>query len=91
MTFTTDGTNYILVTDAGTDSLYLFQSNGIEGVNPPIGSTETKAIVVSFGGRGIGPKEFNQPSGVTYFRRTVFVADKGNNRIARYRLTTDFE
>jgi hypothetical protein len=91
VTFTTDGTNYILVTDAGTDSLYLFQSNGIEGVNPPIGSTETKAIVVSFGGRGIGPKEFNEPSGVTYFRRTVFVADKGNNRIARFRLTTDFE
>mgnify|MGYP000459602327 CR=1 FL=1 len=43
-TFTTDGTNYILVTDAGTDSLYLFQSNGNEGVNPPVGSSEVKTI-----------------------------------------------
>lgn len=91
VTFTTDGTNYILVVDAAKDSLYLFQSSGIEGVNPPAGSSETKAVVVSFGGRGIGPKQFNSPSGVAYFRRTVFVADKGNNRISRFRLTTDFE
>jgi len=91
VTFTTDGTNYILVTDAGTDSLYLFQSNGNEGVNPPVGSAELKTINVSFGGFGAGPKQFKNPSGVTYFRRTVFVADKDNNRIARYRLTTDFE
>ncbi|TNE70271.1 hypothetical protein EP331_12770 [bacterium] len=89
--FTADGTNYIFVTDAAKDSLYLFQLNGNEGVNPPLGSSETKAISVSFGGRGTGPKEFNQPTGVAYFRRTVFVADKGNNRISRYKLTTDFE
>ena len=38
-----------------------------------------------------GPKQFNMPSGVAYFRRVVYVADKGNNRIARYKLTSDFE
>jgi hypothetical protein len=82
---------HIFVVDAATDSLYLFQSNGIEGVNPPAGSTATRAINVSFGGTGSGPLEFRDPSGVAYFRRIVYVADTGNNRIARYRLNTDFE
>lgn len=91
VTYTTDGTNYILVVDAVKDSLYLFQSNGIEGVNPPTGSSETKAVNVSFGGHGVGGKQFNQPSGVAHFRKTVFVVDKGNNRISRFKLTTDFE
>ena len=35
--------------------------------------------------------EFVDPSGVCYFRRTVFVADKGNGRIIRYQLSTDLE
>lgn len=91
VTYTTDGTNYILVVDAAKDSLYLFQSNGIEGVNPPTGSSETKAVKVSFGGHGVGGKQFNNPSGVAHFRKTVFVVDKGNNRISRFKLTTDFE
>ena len=89
--YASDGTNYIFVVDAGTDSLYQFQSNGHEGVNPPAGSSAEKPIIVSFGGEGSGPKNFNDPSGVTYFDQIVYVADKGNNRIARYKLTTDFE
>ncbi len=89
--FSGDERAHIFVTDAATDSLYLFQSNGIEGVNPPAGSSATRAINVSFGGTGSGPREFRDPSGVAYFRRIVYVADKGNNRIARYRLNTDFE
>jgi hypothetical protein len=60
-------------------------------VNPPVGSSQVKTINVSFGGFGVGPKQFKNPAGVAYFRRTVFVSDKDNNRIARYRLTTDFE
>jgi len=89
--YSADPRGHIFVTDAGTDSLYLFQSNGQEGVVPPAGSTARKAVNVSFGGRGAGPREFNEPSGVAYFRRVVYVADKGNNRIARYKLNTDFE
>ncbi len=89
--YAADGTNYIFVTDAGSDSLYVFQSNGYEGVNPPVGSDATKPIIVSFGGLGSGPKSFNDPSGVAYFNKVVYVADKNNNRIARYKLTTDFE
>lgn len=91
VTFSGDERAHIFVTDAVTDSLYLFQSNGLEGVTPPPGSSANRAINVSFGGRGSGPREFNEPSGVAYFRRIVYVADKGNNRIARYRLNTDFE
>ncbi len=89
--YSADPRGHIFVTDAGTDSLYLFQSNGQEGVVPPAGSSARKAVNVSFGGRGVGPRQFNEPSGVAYFRRVVYVADKGNNRIARYKLNTDFE
>lgn len=89
--YSADARGHIFVTDAGTDSLYLFQSNGQEGVVPPAGSASRKAINVSFGGTGSGPRQFNEPSGVTYFNQVVYVADKGNNRIARYKLNTDFE
>lgn len=89
--FSADARAHIFVVDAATDSLYMFQSNGFEGVNPPAGSAATKAINVSFGGTGNGPREFNNPNGVAYFRQVVYVADTGNNRIARYKLNTDFE
>lgn len=91
LAFSADERGQIFVVDAETDSLYLFQSNGYEGVNPPAGSSVTKAINVSFGGTGNGPRQFNNPSGVAYFQRIVYVADRDNNRIARYRLNTDFE
>lgn len=89
--YTADARAQILIVDAATDSLYLFQSNGIEGVNPPAGSNRTKAINVSFGGTGNGPRQFNNPMGVAYFRQVVYVADRDNNRIARFKLNTDFE
>jgi len=40
----------------------------------------------SFGGSEV----FNQPYGVSVFDQTVYVADTGNNRIARFKLSTDF-
>jgi hypothetical protein len=89
--FSADARSHIFVVDAVTDSLYLFQSNGVEGINPPAGSDFEKAVNVSFGGTGSGPREFDSPSGVAYFQQIVYVADKNNNRIARYRLNTDFE
>lgn len=91
LAYSADARAHIFVTDSVTDSLYLFQSNGVEGINPPPGSDLTKAINVSFGGTGNGPREFNEPSGVAYFRRVVYVADKNNNRISRFRLNIDFE
>lgn len=86
-----DETNYIFVMDSGKDSLFVFTSSGIEGVAPPPGSQSTKPVVVSFGGTGDGASNFNNPNGIAYFDRIVYVADTGNNRISRYRLNTDFE
>lgn len=86
-----DFTGYIFVTDAGTDSLYIFTRKGYEGVNPPPGSATSKQIIASFGGEGSGPFNLINPSGVAYLRKTVYVVDQGNNRICRYKLNTDLE
>ncbi|HRF75660.1 MAG TPA: hypothetical protein PLJ00_11400 [Chitinophagales bacterium] len=86
-----DFTGYIFVVDEGTDSLYQFTRKGYEGVNPPAGSSTTKQIIASFGGEGSGPFNFINPSGVAYLRETVYVVDRGNNRICRYKLSTDLE
>jgi hypothetical protein len=86
-----DVTGYIFVVDAGTDSVYQFTQRGYEGVNPPAHTGFSKQIIASFGGSGAGPFEFNEPSGICYFRKMLYVADKGNGRICRYKLSTDIE
>jgi hypothetical protein len=85
-----DGTNFIFVADRMKDSVYLFTVSGLEGVKPPPGSTEKKYINVSFGGRGQGLMQFHEPSAVAYRRNILYVADRMNGRICRYKLTTDF-
>ncbi len=82
---------HIFVVDSEKDSLYQFTISGEEGVTPPANSTEKRNIIVSFGGEGDGPFQFKDPSGICYLRKTLFVADKGNGRIMRYRLNTDLE
>jgi hypothetical protein len=86
-----DETGYIFIVDSERDSLYQFTRLGFEGVNPPPASGITKQVIASFGGRGAGPFQFNQPKGVDYFRRVVYVADTGNGRILRYKLSSDLE
>lgn len=91
-----DNLQYTFIVDSGTDSLYLFTNLGYEGINPPANSGLRKQAIVSFGGPGAdgtssGPFSFNDPSGVCYFRRVVYVADKKNNRICRYKLSNDLE
>lgn len=90
ITIAGDGTGYIWVTDAQKDSLYLFNGNGYEGANPPPGATSTKAVNVSFGGRGLGLLQFRRPLAVAYMNKVVYVADAGNKRVLRFKLTTDF-
>ena len=85
-----DGTNHIFITDRAKDSLYLFSMNGYEGVKPPAGYSTNRYIVVSFGGSGQGLMNFNKPMGVAYKNKVVFVADSGNGRILRFKLTSDF-
>ena len=86
-----DATGYVFVVDEQTDSLYQFTPKGFEGVNPAANSGISKQIIASFGGHGNGPFQFNQPSGVCYFKRVIYVADKGNNRICRFKLSSDLE
>lgn len=86
-----DFTGYIFIVDSGTDSLYQFTRKGYEGVNPPAGASTIKQILASFGGEGSGPFQFIDPSAVAYLREIVYVADKGNGRICRYKLSTDLE
>lgn len=82
---------HIYVVDSELDSLYQFTISGEEGVTPPANSNESKNIIVSFGGEGSGPFQFKDPSGVCYLRQVVYVADKGNNRVLRFKLNTDLE
>jgi len=72
---TTDENNVIFVVDAVKDSLFRFTPNGDEQF--------------SFGGTGTGEKQFDRPMGVDVFNKTVYVADTGNNRIVRFKLSTD--
>lgn len=84
-----DDRGFIFVVDKGTDSLYQFTFTGIEGVQPPPASGETKFTNTSFGGQGIGPANFNDPMAVAYKDDIVYVADAGNGRILRFKLTLD--
>lgn len=87
-----DQTGYIFVIDKEQNKLYQFKPNGEEGVDPPPAAVDrSRNLTVSFGELGNGPRQFNSPSGVAYYDRIVYVADTGNDRIARYKLTTDFE
>lgn len=72
-----DRANNLFVIDAGSDSLFRFNGGGIEDPR------------VSFGGTGSGEKQFRRPMGVAWADRTVYVADTGNNRIVRFRLSTE--
>jgi hypothetical protein len=87
----TDAATYLFVVDNVTDSFYQFTAKGFEGVNPPANSVEKKQIIVSFGGPGNGPFQFNKPSAVCYYKKVIYIADKGNNRISRFKLSTDLE
>jgi hypothetical protein len=72
---TLDPSGNLFVADAALDSVFRFNSRGVERY--------------SFGGNGSGEKQFNAPAGLSFFDRTLYVADKGNNRIVRFRLSTD--
>ncbi|MDP4844050.1 MAG: hypothetical protein NWR83_06275 [Salibacteraceae bacterium] len=90
-TLTGDGTNYLFVVDQAKDSIFQFTTKGLEGINPPAGSSEKKNIIASFGGTGVSATQFNQPSAVAYFNTILYVADRGNGRLLRFKLTTDFD
>jgi hypothetical protein len=88
LAFATDATKFMFVTDQ--DSLYQFSFDGNEGVTLP-GQTPTRYNKVTFGGTGTGTYQFNGIRGVGYANRIVYIADKGNGRICRYKLSSDFQ
>jgi sugar lactone lactonase YvrE len=73
---TLDPNNNIFVVDNTRDSLYKFSATG-----------ELKSE--SFGGNGSGENQLNGPKGVSFFNRVLYIADTDNNRIVRYKLSTD--
>lgn len=86
-----DKNGYLFVVDDQLDSVFIFTQAGYEGVNAPATSTNKKQIIASFGGPGIDLFHFNKCSGVAYFNKILYIADKENNRVCRYKLSTDIE
>jgi len=74
---TIDEQGNIFVVDARQHRLFKFNSSGLE--------------LQSFGELGDGEKQFHRPMGVAYFDKTVYVADTGNDRILRFKLSTDIQ
>lgn len=94
VTFTGDGTNYLFVVDEVLDSLFQFTNTGLEGIKPPAAAENQKHIKASFGGTDpVGQEvgQFNGVSGVAYADEILYVADAGNGRVLRYKLTLDFD
>ncbi len=86
-----DGTNLLFVADNIKDSIFVFGLNtGLEGITPPAGSRGRKNIKVSFGGTGKEFTQFDNPVALVYAKEILYVADAGNNRIVRFKLTSDF-
>jgi len=66
----------IFVADALRNHLYKFSPAG-------------KLLIESFGTPGTGVHQLNSPMGVAHYNKILYIADAGNNRIVRYKLSTD--
>jgi len=86
-----DNANFIFVVDADADSVYQFSANGLEGVQPPAATGITKLQIASFGGTGSELTQFREPMAVAFYKKILYVADAGNGRVLRFRLTLDFD
>ncbi len=75
---TVDNNKNVFVVDNTNDSLYKFTSLG-------------KFKNESFGGTGSGDNQLRNPKGVSFFNKVLYIADTGNNRIVRYKLSTDLQ
>ncbi|MBX7241698.1 MAG: hypothetical protein K1X92_08105 [Bacteroidia bacterium] len=85
-----DGSGYLFITDEAKDSVFIYNGLGYEGVNPPAGSSSSKAVRVSFGGTGNGLLQFRRPVAAAFMNNILYIVDAGNKRILKFKLTTDF-
>lgn len=93
----------IFVTDAGKDTVFQFNTlsssnptsainGGQEGIQPQLADGSLGNFVpISFGGTGSTPDQFNRPWSVAFIDDLVVVVDRGNRRVLKFKLTTDFE
>lgn len=84
-----DETGYLFVADK--DSLLQFSPEGVEGVQLRASANSSKYNKVSFGGTGTDLYHFNGVGGIGYMNKIVYIADKGNKRVCRYKLSSDFQ
>lgn len=74
---TVDNSSNIFVVDNSKDSLYKYTSAGkLKGSE-------------SFGGAGSNTNQLNGPMGVSFFDKVLYIGDTENNRIVRFKLSTD--
>jgi hypothetical protein len=73
-----DPNNNVFVVDNTKDSLFKYSATG--SLKPE-----------SFGGLGSGENQLNGPMGVSFFNKVLYIADTENNRIVRYKLSTDIQ
>jgi len=65
------------VVSALADEVYRFTRHG--------------AFSLRFGGSGVEPGQLSRPHGIAYGEKTLYIADTGNDRVVRYRLSTDLQ
>jgi hypothetical protein len=66
----------VYIIDSYRNHLYKFNSIG-------------RLLIESFGTYGSGENQFINPKGISHFNKVLYIADTGNNRIVRYKLSTD--
>lgn len=72
-----NGDGFLFVVDSDLNRLFKFSGMGKE--------------FESFGEEGSGERQFREPHGIAEFDRTVYVADTGNDRVVRFRLSTELK
>ena len=71
-----DAFSNLYIIDALRNHLYKFNTSG-------------RLLVESFGTFGSGDSQFNSPMGVAHFNKVLYISDTQNNRILRFKLSTD--
>lgn len=74
---TRDDLGNFLIVSTPANEIYRFTRNG--------------AYTLKFGEPGTAPGQLNGPHGISWGEGTLYVADSYNNRIVRYRLSTDLQ